>query len=404
MNISPDGQRLPSATPRTGGPLAGVRVLDFTHALAGPIATMYLGDLGAEVIKIEHPTRGDGTRHMGRPMSQDGRTDYFLSLNRNKRSVGLHLKEARDLEAVRELVATCDVLVHNFRPGVMERLGLGYDDLTAIRPDLVYLAISGFGETGPLAHRGANDITLQAMGGLMSTTGELGGAPLRLGVSVVDISTGLYAVSGVLAALFHRAMTGEGQRVHVSMLKSSISLLANYVPAVLGAGDEISTSGRGHAQLVPYQSFEAADGGFVIVGAFTQAFWQRYCVAIGRPELADDLRYATNALRLEHRDQLVPVLEEVMRTRPRDEWLAVLEEADVPCAPVLSVGETLRLPQTTATQGVVEVVEGDESVWMAGLPIELSRTPGDPHGFPPLLGADTEAVLAEIEHRAPASS
>jgi crotonobetainyl-CoA:carnitine CoA-transferase CaiB-like acyl-CoA transferase len=398
MNIGQDDRESAShARLHRTGPLAGVRVLDFTHALAGPIATMYLGDLGADVIKIEHPTRGDGTRHMGRPMSDtDGRTDYFLSLNRNKRSVGLHLKRPEDVAVVRRLVATCDVVVHNFRPGVMERLGFGYDDLVEVRPDLVYVAISGFGEEGPLRDRGANDITVQAMGGLMSTTGELGGAPLRIGISVVDISTGLYAVSGVLAALYHRATTGEGQRVHVSMLKSAVSLLANYVPGVLGVGDEIPTSGRGHAQLVPYQSFEAADGGFVIVGAFTQAFWQRYCGAIGHPELAADPRYASNALRLRHRDELVPLLEQIMLTRPRDEWLALLEEADVPNAPVLSVGETLRLPQTQQTQGVVELVDGDDSVWMAGLPIELSKTPGDPHGFPPLLGADTEAVLAEL--------
>jgi crotonobetainyl-CoA:carnitine CoA-transferase CaiB-like acyl-CoA transferase len=405
MNTEQDRVTTPAdASTRPGGPLSGVRVLDFTHALAGPIATMYLGDLGAEVIKVEHPTRGDGTRHMGRPMSEDGRTDYFLSLNRNKRSVGLHLKKPEDLAAVLRLVATCDVVVHNFRPGVMERHGLGYDDLVAIRPDMVYVAISGFGETGPLKDRGANDITLQAMGGLMSTTGELDGAPLRLGVSVVDISTGLHAVSGVLAALYHRAITGEGQRVHVSMLKSSISLLANYVPAVLGAGDEILTSGRGHAQLVPYQSFEASDGGFVIVGAFTQAFWQRYCAAIGRPDLAENADYATNTRRLRHRAELVPILESVMSTRPRDEWLALLDEADVPCAPVLSVGEALRLPQTVATEGVVELVEGESSVWMAGLPIELSRTPGDPHGFPPLLGADTEAVLGELEQATSAGS
>ncbi len=386
------------------GPLTGIRVLDFTHALAGPIATMYLGDLGAEIVKVEHPSRGDGTRHMGRPMSEDGRTDYFLSLNRNKRSVGLHLKSREGIAAVRKLVESSDVVVHNFRPGVMERLGLGYEDLVQLRPDLIYVAISGFGETGPLRDRGANDITLQAMAGLMSTTGEVGGSPLRLGVSVVDISTGLYAFAGVLAALYNRERTGEGQRVHVSMLKSSISLLANYVPGVLGVGDEIPTSGRGHAQLVPYQSFEAADGKYVIVGAFTQAFWLRYCEAVGRPDLADDERFANNALRLEHRAELVPMLEDHMRTKTRDEWLELLEAADVPCAPVLSVGEALRHPQTQATAGVVEIKDGQNAVWMAGLPIEMSKTPGDPHGFPPLLGADTDAVLREIGINAPSAS
>lgn len=377
-----------TTSPPSQGPLAGIRVIDFTHALAGPFATMLMGDLGAEVIKVEHPTRGDGTRHMGRPITDDGLTDYYLSLNRNKQSVGLHLKSPEGLAAAKELVAGADVVIHNFRPGVMERLGLGYEDLSATRTDLVYACVSGFGEVGPLADRGANDITLQAIGGLMSTTGEVGGSPLRIGISLVDISTGLYVFSGVLAALYHRALTGEGQRVHVSMLKSAVSLLTNYVPGVLGHGDVIPTSGRGHAQLVPYQAFEAGDGQYVIVGAFTQAFWRAYCDAIERPDLLEDPRFATNGKRLEHRSVLVPILEEEMRRRTREEWLERLEAADIPCAPVLSVGDALRHPQTVATDGVVHLQEGEDSVWMAGLPIELSRTPGNPMGFPPRLGAD----------------
>jgi crotonobetainyl-CoA:carnitine CoA-transferase CaiB-like acyl-CoA transferase len=337
---------------------------------------------------------------MGRPLLPTGETDYFISLNRNKRSVALHLKSEQDMQTVRELIATTDVMIHNFRPGVMERIGLGYDDARIIREDLIYVAISGFGEEGPLSQRGANDITVQAMGGLMSTTGEVGGAPLRLGVSVVDISTGLYALSGVLAALYHRQRTGEGQRVHVSMLASAVSLLANYVPGVLGAGDEITTSGRGHAQLVPYQAFEAKDGKFIIVGAFTQAFWQRYCEAIGRPDLLADPRYASNALRLRHRDELVPVLEEQMRRRDRDEWLDIIEAADVPCAPVLSVGEALRHPQTAVAGHVTQLESDTEKVWVAGLPIELSATPGAARGFPPALGADTRAVIDALNDRA----
>ena len=383
------------------GPLTGIRVIDFTHALAGPYATMLLGDLGAEIVKIEHPKRGDGTRHMGRPITDDGLTDYYLSLNRNKLSVGLHLKSEEGIAVAKELIRSADVVIHNFRPGVMERLGLGYDDLVADSPDLVYACVSGFGETGPLSSRGANDITLQAMAGLMSTTGEIGGSPLRIGISLVDITTGLYVFSGVLAALYNRERTGEGQRVHVSMLKSAVSLLANYVPGVLGHDDTITTAGRGHAQLVPYQAFEAGDGQYVIVGAFTQTFWEDFCRAIDRADLLDDLRFATNAKRLESRDVLVPILETEMRRRDREEWLSLLAEADVPCAPVLSVGDALRHPQTSVTDGVVHLENGEDSVWMSGLPIEMSRTPGNPMGFPPRLGADGPAVLEALRATTP---
>ena len=375
------------------GPLAGLRVLDFSHALAGPFCTMLLADLGAEILKVEHPRRGDGTRHMGTPLTEESDSDYFISLNRGKRSVALDLKDPDDLATAVRLAGRSDVVVHNFRPGVMERLGLSYEDLTKDNPELVYAAISGFGERGPLRERGANDITVQAMGGLMSTTGELGGAPLRIGVSVVDVTTGLFAFSSVLAALFHRQRTGEGQRVHVSMLTSAVSLLTNYVPAVLTGGEEVTPSGRQHKQLVPYQAFEAAGGDYIIVGAFTQAFWRRFTEVIGRQDLSEDDRYATNALRVRHRSELIPILEAEMRKRPRDEWLQELEKVDVPCAPVLSVSEALRQEQVAAIGAVTELEKNGMRAWVSSLPIEMSKTPGAPRGFPPRLGEDTEEVL-----------
>lgn len=374
--------------------LDGVRVLDFTHALAGPYATMFLGDLGADVVKVEHPGRGDGTRHMGRPILADGRSDYFLSLNRNKRSLGVHLKGEDDRELIRELVAESDIVIHNFRPGVMERLGLGYEDVRQIRPDVIYVSISGFGEDGPLADRGANDITVQAMSGLMSTTGERGGAPVRLGTSLVDMTTGMYAFSGVLGALYHRERTGEGQKVHVSMMSSAVSLLANYVPGVLGAGDEIEPAGRGHAQIIPYQAFETADGSYVIVGAFTQAFWLRFCSAIGRDDLAEDERFTTNADRLAHRDILVPILEEEMRAKSREHWLAALGEVDVPTAPVHTVAESLRLPVVEHLGAVRRLTDGDDEAWAIGLPVKFSASADAPDRMPPKLGEHTGEITA----------
>jgi crotonobetainyl-CoA:carnitine CoA-transferase CaiB-like acyl-CoA transferase len=379
----------------TAGPLAGIRVLDFTHALAGPYCTMFLADLGADVLKVEHPRRGDGTRHMGKPLFGDLETDYFASLNRGKRSVGLNLKHEEDRDQVLSLVEEADVLIHNYRPGVMERLGLSYEDCKQRRSDLIYAAISGFGEAGPLRDRGANDITVQAMGGLMSTTGERDGAPLRLGVSVVDATTGLFALSGVQAALFHREKTGEGQRVHVSMLAAATALLANYVPGVLGTGEEIKPAGRAHAQLVPYQAFEASDGKFVIVGAFTQGFWRQLAELLGMSELVDDERFKTNADRIANRDVLVPMLEAEFATKTRDEWMPILEATDIPVAPVLTVAEALRQPQVDEIGAIARLTRADDGaeVQMTGLPIDLSVTPGQPHGFPPRLGEHTEEVL-----------
>jgi crotonobetainyl-CoA:carnitine CoA-transferase CaiB-like acyl-CoA transferase len=374
------------------GPLAGLRVLDFSHALAGPFCSMFLSDLGADVIKVEHPRRGDGTRHMGQPLLGPLDTDYFVALNRGKRSIALDLKDPDDLATAKALVASCDALVHNYRPGVMERLGLGYDDLKSEHPDLVYVAISGYGEEGELASRGANDITMQAMAGLMATTGEVGEPPLRLGVSLVDMTTGLFALVGALSALLHRANGGPGQRVHVSMLSSAVALLANYIPSVLTQGKEIHPSGRQHAQLVPYQSFETSDGGYVIVGAFTQAFWVRFARLLGRADLVDDPRFATNGDRVAHREVLIPILEKEMRKRPRDAWLSDLEAADIPTAPVHSVGEALRHPQVHRTGAVVELTDGESSAWVTGLPVELSETPGRPRGFAPRLGQHSDEV------------
>src|ERR1700761_1208614 len=382
--------------PEPTGPLAGLRVIDFSHALAGPFATMFLSDLGAEVIKIEHPRRGDGTRHMGQPLFGPKDTDYFVSLNRGKESVGLNLKDPADLRVVKQLVASCDALVHNYRPGVMERLGLRYDELRAERPDLVYVAISGYGEVGEMSALGANDIAMQAMAGLMATTGEPGEPPLRLGVSLVDMTTGLFALAGTLSALLHKARGGSGQRVHVSMLASAVALLTNYIPSVLTQGKEIAPSGREHAQLVPYQAFQAGDGGYVIVGAFTQSFWVSFAKILGRSDLLDDPRFATNSLRVTHRDVLIPILEAEMRKRPRDAWLAELTKADIPTAPVHSVREALSRPQVSAVDGVVEIDGEDGRAWVTGLPIQLSATPGGPRGAAPRLGEHTEAVLNRL--------
>lgn len=377
-------------------PLSGIRVLDFTHALAGPYSTMLMADLGADVIKIEHPVRGDGTRHMGVPLVGPMDTDYYLAFNRNKRSVGLDLKTVAGRLTALRIAEHCDVVAHNFRPGVMKRLGLNYEDIRRVNPRAVYLAISGFGEHGELAELPANDITMQAMAGLMATTGIPGEAPLRIGVSLVDISTGAFALAGVLAALRSRDQSGEGERVHVSMLASAIGLLSNYVPAVLSGGQVVQAAGRGHHQLVPYQIFEAADGRYMIVGAFTDSFWRSLCSAVGLPELALDERFSSNFRRVENRDVLIPILEKRFKDRPRDAWIELLREADVPSSPVNSVAEALRHSQVEAANCLTRVEKDGVTVTLGAIPIQLGGTESPRSSFPPALGADTEEVLREL--------
>lgn len=377
-------------------PLTGIKVLDFTHAAAGPYATMMLADLGAEVIKIEKPGRGDGARHMGKPMLGPLESDYYLALNRNKHGVALDLGTSAGRDVALELAEKCDIVIQNFRPGVMKRLGLGYEDMCSRRPGIIYASISAFGAEGPLSARPANDIIMQAVSGMMGITGEVGGGPVRVGAPVSDFSTGLFSLVGVLAALHVRDQHPEGQHVQVAMLDSTIALMANYVPAVAGLGEVIPRCGRTHAQIVPYQAFECSDGAYVMVGAFTNGFWRRLCDAIGRSEWPDDERFSTNADRLRHRDVLVPMLEAVFLGRSRDAWLDLLDDADVPASPVLELHEAVFSEQATVNQLLQDVGTDGHPIPTARFPVRSTSWPLANSVTPPRLGADTAAVLERV--------
>lgn len=381
-----------------GLPLEGLRVLDFTHAAAGPFTTMFLADMGAEVIKVEKPRHGDGSRSMGRPMPDFPRrnSDYYLSLNRNKRGIVLDLADERGAEIARELAAISDVVIQNFRPGVMERLGLGFEDLRAVAPGLVYCSISAFGDEGPWARRPANDIIMQSVSGLMGVTGEQGGGPVRIGAPVSDYSTGLFALSGVLAALYARADNPAGQHVKISMLEASMNLMCNYIPSVAGLGARVPRLGRAHAQIVPYQAFECADGEYVMVGAFTRNFWQNLARALGHEDWLEDPRFATNSARLDHREELIGALEKIFAEHDREHWLAVLDEADVPASPVLELDEVV-VSEPVETVGSIRTTRGDgREAKVVRSPISVAEWGAAEERIAPDIGRDTEEVLTEL--------
>ena len=376
-------------------PLSDIRVLDFTHAAAGPYATLFMGDMGADIVKIEKPKGGDGTRSMGRPMPMLGpkETDYYVALNRNKKGIVLDLGTPQGAQIARELAKKADVVVQNFRPAVMDRLGLGYEDLRALRKGLIYCSISAFGTTGPWADRPANDIIMQSVSGLMGITGEVGGGPVRIGAPISDFSTGLFALSGILAALHARDSHPEGQHVKITMLDASLNMMASFIPAAAMLGRKLERLGRGHDQIVPYQAFMCSDGEYVMVGAFTRGFWQNLCKALGREEWIDDPRFVTNPARLENRAVLVGELEKIFAQKTMAEWLQVLEKADVPNSPVFELHEAIKSEQARhigCLQGV-----GDPPIQMMRSPIRADEWDNDNHRPAPRMGADTRAVLGD---------
>jgi CoA:oxalate CoA-transferase len=357
----------------TTGPLARIKVVDLTRVLAGPYCTMLLGDLGADIIKIEHPRGGDDSRHIGPFIN--GISAYFSSLNRGKHSYALDLKEPADRERFEALLAEADVLVENFRPGTMEKLGYGWDDLHPRFPRLIYAAVSGFGHTGPLAERPAYDMVVQAMGGLMSITGHPGGPPTRVGTSIGDLTAGLFTTIGVVSALYERDRTGESTKIDVAMLDCQVAILENAIARYVATGEIPGPLGARHPSITPFTAFEASDGWFVIAAGNDQLF-RRLCNVIGRPEVADDPRFATNALRTEHHVELQVELEIALRREPVDVWLAKLEAADLPCGPINNVAAVLAHPQVRARNMVVTV--DDERLGgleMAGNPIKNALHP-----------------------------
>jgi crotonobetainyl-CoA:carnitine CoA-transferase CaiB-like acyl-CoA transferase len=376
-------------------PLEGYRVIDFTHAAAGPFATMWLADLGAEVIKIEKPGRGDGVRYMGEPMRGPKDSDYYVALNANKKSVGLDLSKPEAVKVAQRLVAEGDLVISNFRPGVMERLGLGFDDLKGLRTGLVYCSMSAFGADSPWAKRPANDIIVQGVTGLMDITGEPEGDPVRIGVPIADFSTGLFALSGVLAALLCRDAYPEGQHIEVSMFDASVAMMSNFVPSVLDLDRQVPRLGGGHPQIVPYQAFRCADGRSIMIGAFTAGFWRRLAVALGHEEWITDPRFETNAARVTNRGVLVPLIEELMVTKDRDAWGDVLSEHDVPFTPILSVAEALRSDLAVSSTRTLTGDDGS-TAHVSANPIRVAEWPGREHRMPPRIGDDSAEVFGTL--------
>jgi len=390
-------------------PLEGIKVLDLTHGVAGPYCTMVLGDLGAEIVKIEKPQRGDATRYMN--VSEKFHTDiprvggdYFLAVNRNKRSVAIEMKTPAGRALCEELAAWADVVVQNFRPGVTQRLGLDYESLKKINPKLVYANISAYGTEGVLADKAGMDIAVQARSGVMRITGALDShEPLRPGASIADFGGGIYLVAGLLAALFDRERTGEGQEVSVSLLDATMSMLINYSVAVIDGGANVTPLGSGHPQLVPYQAFPTQDG-FVVVATGTNKTYRTLCDALGRPELITDARFASNQSRVANRAAMVTELSAVFSQQTTAHWIDVLEDADIPCAPVNELSEAFEELKTTApdmVQRVAHPVLG--SVAQLGVPFKFSACQGDIRRPPPMLGEHTHEVLSQLLGRSEAT-
>ena len=387
--------------PAPTGPLAGIKVLDLARVLAGPWCSQMLGDLGAEVIKVEQPGQGDDTRRWGPPFLEDGSRDsaYYLCANRNKRSVAIDIARPEGQALIRQLAGQADIVLENFRVGGLAKYGLDYAALKAVKPDLIYCSITGFGQTGPEKDKGGYDFLIQGMSGLMSVTGlpdgEPGAGPLKVGIPISDLSTGLYATISILAALQHRNRTGEGQHIDLALLDSQVALLANQASGWLNGGMEPRRLGNQHPTIVPYQDFACADGRIMIALGNDRQF-RDLCGVLGLPELAVDERFALSANRSANRDAMFAAIVPVIATWRSDELLAALEAAKLPCGRINSIPEALEHPQVQARGLVHEIAREDGTpVRFIGFPGQFSESPVTYRHAPPRSGADTAAVLGE---------
>jgi formyl-CoA transferase len=375
------------------GPLAGIRVLDLTRVLAGPYCAMFLGDLGAEVVKVEQPGVGDDTRGWGPPFS-GGESAYFLCVNRNKKSLTVDLKSDRGIALIRRLAERADVLIENFRPGAMDRFGLGDKDLRSTNPKLVYASLSGFGADGPMADIPGYDLIVQAWGGLMSITGTPESGPLKVGVAIIDLVAGLMLGKAIVAALYAREKIGVGQKIDTSLLEAEVASLINAGSNYLISGKIPGRWGNAHPTIVPYQSFQTADG-FLVLGVASEGIWKRFSAAIGKAELADDPRFLKNADRVEHRQELIATLSAIFKSGSTEYWLSVLNKGDVPCAPVQTIDQVFSAPQVLHREMLVEVDHPTAgTLKMAGVPVKFSTTPAVVRMPPPLLGQHNDEVLS----------
>ena len=380
--------------------LENIRVLDLTQALAGPYCTMLLGDLGADVITIEQPGKGDQSRGWGPPFV-DGESTYFLSVNRNKRSVTLNIKSAEGQKVLHKLVATADIFICNIPKKASRQRGqLDAETLQAINPRLVYCLISGYGSTGPYAERPGYDMIAQGEAGVMSLTGEPEGKPVKYPISLADIATGMYSTMGILAALYHREKSGQGQVLDMTLLESQSAWLTNWASALMNGGQEPTRLGNGHPNIVPYDVYKTQDK-YIVVTVGTEKIWSNFCDSLGIPQLKTDARFITNADRVKHRAEMTEFLNELFVTQPACYWLEKLKEANVPSGPLNIVSETLAHPQHQARNFIVQLDHpAAGTVRSMGNPIRLSETPASYRLAPPQLGQHTDEILAELGYEA----
>lgn len=377
-------------------PLSGIRVLDFSRVLAGPFATMLLADMGADILKIES-LQGDDTRQWGPPWfdaGEDRQSAYFLSVNRNKRSLALNLKTGEGQAIARQLAAGSHLLIENFKPGGMDSFGLGYAGLSAARPALVYASLTGYGQTGPYAERPGYDFVIQGQSGLMSITGPAGSEPYKLGVAISDVIAGLFAAVAMLGALRHAEATGRGQQLDIALFDTSIAALVNVVSGALVSGQPPARYGNAHPSIVPYQPFTASDHAFTVAVGNDRQF-AALCRIIGRPDWAADPRFATNPARVEHRDALIERLDPVFRQRPAEAWVSDLLAAGIPSGPINDIPAVLGDPQVAARRLIHEVDLLGETLRLIGPAVGFSATPPAVYAPPPLLGQHTDSVLRE---------
>lgn len=378
--------------------LSGIRVLDLSRALAGPFCSMMLGDMGADILKIEQPGVGDNSRAWGPPF-EGGESSYFLSVNRNKRSVAINMRDPRGLEIVQKLVVQHDILLENFVPGTLDRLGLSYAACRAIRPDLIYCAISGFGQVGPDRERAAYDQIAQGLGGVMSVTGEIGGPPTRVGIAIADIMAGMFAAYAVVNALYHRQQTGEGQQIDTSLLDGQLAMMTYQAARYLATGEVPGSSGNHHPTIVPYGVYRTADG-YMNLAVGTEDLWRRFCSALQQDALCNDPRFATNRQRQAHRDALNALLEPLLAHYTMAELDALMQEYGIPCGAVLDLHGVFSNPQVAAIDAVRSMIHPTAGeIRFVGPPYRLSATPAEVRLPPPLLGEHTGVVLRELGYR-----
>ena len=377
--------------------LEGIKVLDMSRALAGPYCTMLLGDMGADVIKIERPGKGDDSRAWGPPFIE-GESAYFLSINRNKKSITLNLKSEKGKEILFKLIKISDVLIETNRPGVMEKLGLSFEEVKKVNPKIVYCSISGFGQTGPYKLRPGFDQVIQGMGGLMSITGEENRPPIKVGVAITDVGAGMYAAIGILAALLRRDKTGKGEYIDVSMLDGTISWLTYQSGRYFASGEVPKPMGSGHPLIVPYQAFKTKDV-YINIAVGNDSLWRKFCETIGL-NIADDPKFSTNAKRVENKEELIKILNEILSKKTGKEWLEILNKAGIPCGPIYKLNDIFSDPHVLS-RGMVSEIEHPKAgkIKLTGVPIKFKNSPGKIRLHPPLLGENNFEILEEIGYK-----